>query len=165
MGYLCIGNGVGISVVRSRAQPKSLADLRAAGPMKNPRHTSVSGQSTRGQYNAHAVSDLCQGSPTSEEHDSRPISVSRCHKRRCERRDSNPHGCCPLDPKSSASANSATLAWLRNNDLRQFGTLPIGGGGKLRKTIDDGEDTITLVPIYVHSVAVGHVPEVLRKAP
>jgi hypothetical protein len=27
----------------------------------------------------------------------------------CERGDSNPHG-CPLDPKSSASANSATLA-------------------------------------------------------
>src|SRR5262249_3970373 len=27
----------------------------------------------------------------------------------CERGDSNPHG-CPLDPKSSASASSATLA-------------------------------------------------------
>lgn len=27
----------------------------------------------------------------------------------CERGESNPHG-CPLDPKSSASANSATLA-------------------------------------------------------
>ncbi len=28
----------------------------------------------------------------------------------CERRDSNPHGFGPLDPKSSASANSATFA-------------------------------------------------------
>ena len=30
-------------------------------------------------------------------------------QRWCERGDSNPHG-CPLDPKSSASASSATLA-------------------------------------------------------
>ena len=30
--------------------------------------------------------------------------------RGCESRDSNPDGCYPLDPKSSASANSATLA-------------------------------------------------------
>jgi hypothetical protein len=29
----------------------------------------------------------------------------------CEKGDSNPHG-CPLDPKSSASANSAILAQL-----------------------------------------------------
>ena len=28
----------------------------------------------------------------------------------CERGDSNPHGFGPLDPKSSASTNSATLA-------------------------------------------------------
>ena len=31
----------------------------------------------------------------------------------CEREDSNLHGLCPLDPKSSASANSATLACSR----------------------------------------------------
>ncbi len=29
----------------------------------------------------------------------------------CERGDSNPHEETPLDPKSSASANSATFAW------------------------------------------------------
>jgi hypothetical protein len=28
----------------------------------------------------------------------------------CERGDLNPHRCYPLDPKSSASANSATFA-------------------------------------------------------
>ena len=37
-------------------------------------------------------------------------ATSPCYKRRCESRDSNPDGGCPLDPKSSASANSATLA-------------------------------------------------------
>ena len=31
----------------------------------------------------------------------------------CERGDSNPHG-CPLEPKSSASTNSATLAKCAN---------------------------------------------------
>src|SRR5205823_12792633 len=30
----------------------------------------------------------------------------------CERRDSNPHGGYPPDPKSGASANSATFAFL-----------------------------------------------------
>ena len=28
----------------------------------------------------------------------------------CERGESNPHGCYPLEPKSSASTNSATFA-------------------------------------------------------
>src|SRR5439155_15080456 len=32
------------------------------------------------------------------------------HSSWCERGDSNPHGCGPLDPKSSASTSSATLA-------------------------------------------------------
>ena len=35
----------------------------------------------------------------------------------CERGESNPHG-CPLDPKSSASASSATLA--RHRRLTNF---------------------------------------------
>lgn len=33
----------------------------------------------------------------------------------CERGELNPHG-CPLDPKSSASANSATLAIINDNE-------------------------------------------------
>ena len=37
----------------------------------------------------------------------------------CERGDSNPHG-CPLDPKSSASANSATLARKTTENKRPF---------------------------------------------
>ena len=40
---------------------------------------------------------------------------------KCESRDSNPDGGCPLDPKSSASANSATLASLCTNNLRRLG--------------------------------------------
>ncbi len=37
------------------------------------------------------------------------------HINECEREDSNLHGLCPLDPKSSASANSATLACVRKS--------------------------------------------------
>ena len=37
----------------------------------------------------------------------------------CERGDSNPHG-CPLDPKSSASASSATLARKTTENKRPF---------------------------------------------
>src|SRR6266536_5337859 len=37
----------------------------------------------------------------------------------CERGDSNPHG-CPLDPKSSASASSATLAESGQTPLSAF---------------------------------------------
>lgn len=39
----------------------------------------------------------------------------------CERGESNPHG-CPLDPKSSASANSATLASRRGSIKSRTGT-------------------------------------------
>ena len=38
----------------------------------------------------------------------------------CERGDSNPHELCPLDPKSSASANSATLAGELNHFYSTF---------------------------------------------
>ena len=42
----------------------------------------------------------------------------------CERGDSNPHG-CPLDPKSSASASSATLAYINFNNLPTVPSQPI----------------------------------------
>ncbi len=47
----------------------------------------------------------------------------------CERRDSNPHGFTPLEPKSSASTSSATLAmnhtpWQNERKIPHTGELP-----------------------------------------
>ena len=44
------------------------------------------------------------------------VVSNRIYFRKCERGDLNPYG-CPLDPKSSASANSATLACLIVRDF------------------------------------------------
>ena len=42
-----------------------------------------------------------------------------CFKSWCGRRDSNPHG-CPLDPKSSASTNFATPAFIQIKKEQSF---------------------------------------------
>jgi hypothetical protein len=51
----------------------------------------------------------------------------------CERRDSNPHGGCPLEPKSSASTSSATFASVPASATR--GSQPVRAG---RRSIPEG---------------------------
>jgi hypothetical protein len=64
-----------------------------------------------------------------------PPGCVRVDRRRCERGDSNPHGLTPLDPKSSASANSATLAGLSGQGLTSIGRrVPLPSGSFQAKT-------------------------------
>ena len=49
-------------------------------------------------------------------------------KKGCERGESNPHGDYPLDPKSSASTNSATFACFREEYMPFCETGPPNGG-------------------------------------